>query len=90
MQSHPAVRESLVFGLEDFEVQELISAVVSVNPGHEVTEEEIKSFVNDKVIDFKKIRGPIIFKNDIPRNSVGKLMRRELRTWGKRQAESQK
>ena len=39
--------------------------------------EEIKKFVNDKItIDFKKIRGDIIIRDNIPRNSNGKMLRK--------------
>lgn len=36
MQSHPAVQESLVFGRPDPTVQEIVSAVVVLNPGFNV------------------------------------------------------
>ena len=32
-------------------------------------------------VDYKKIRGDIIIRDEIPRNSVGKLLRREMRKW---------
>jgi len=47
-----------------------------------VTEEELKKFVNDQTkVDFKKIRGSIIFRDELPRNNVGKLVRRHMREW---------
>ena len=36
-------------------------------------------------IDYKKIRGDIIIKDSIPRNSNGKLLRREMRKWAEEQ-----
>lgn len=89
LQTHPAVKEALVFGVEDHEVQELISAVISLNPGAKVTAEEIRDHVNNQVIDFKKIRGPVIFRDVIPRNSVGKLVRREMRNWAQNEYANQ-
>ena len=86
LQEIPSVRESLVFGFEDPNVQELISAVIVVNPGQTLTEQEVLDHVNNKVVDFKKIRGPILFRETIPRNSVGKLVRKEMRTWAQNQA----
>merc|ERR1712154_685523 len=54
LQSHPAVLESLVFGLPDPHVQELFSAAVVLKPGHtHVKEEDLKDFVNERVIEFK-------------------------------------
>ncbi len=52
----------------------------------QVTEAELCDFVNNQVTDFKRIRGGIIFRKEIPRNSVGKLVRRQMREWAKSQA----
>ena len=44
--------------------------------------DDIKNYVNDRIkIDYKKIRGDIIIRDEIPRNSNGKLLRREMRKW---------
>ena len=49
-----------------------------------MSENDLKDYVNCKVIDYKKIRGEIIFRNEIPHNSVGKLLRREMRLWAEK------
>ena len=49
-----------------------------------MSEEELIEFVNSKVNDFKKIRGGIIFRDAIPRNTVGKLMRKKMRDWAEK------
>lgn len=80
MQRHPAVKESLAFGKEDPTVQELVSFAVVKNQGFEdVTEEELISYLDAEVTDFKRIRGGLTFMESLPRNSVGKLTRRVLR-----------
>ena len=38
------------------------------------------------MIDYKKIRGGVIFTDEIPRNNVGKLMRRRMREWAEKLA----
>ena len=85
LQKHPAVYECLVFGRPEPSVQELICAVVSLKQGMEASEEELTEFVNSKVTDYKHIRGGMIFREKLPRNSVGKLLRRELRAWAREQ-----
>jgi len=82
LQSHPDIIECLVYGKKDPYVQELISAVVVKKKNSKVTEKELKEFVNDRIkTDFKKIRGSIIFRDELPRNNVGKLVRRKMREW---------
>lgn len=86
LQTHPQVEESLVFGKKSPMVQELISAVVVLKKGSDVTPDELREYVNSRVtIDYKQIRGDIIFKEEIPHNSVGKLLRRQMRAWAEAQ-----
>ena len=89
LQTHPLVRESLVFGIKDPSVQELISAVVVLNSSNaDISEQDLKSFVDARVnADFKRLRGRVIFRDSLPRNTVGKLLRRDMRAWAERQAE---
>ena len=42
-------------------------------------------YVNNQVTDYKRIRGGILFRKDIPRNSVGKLVRKQMRDWARKQ-----
>ena len=51
----------------------------------QVTEKELLDFFNNQVPNFKKIRGGIIFRNEIPRNPIGKLLRRNMRDWAESQ-----
>ena len=88
LQTHPAVKESLVFGIKEPTVQELISAVVVLNDNHkDVKDRDIIEYVNQRVdADFKKIRGKVLFREKLPRNSMGKLLRREMRRWAENEA----
>jgi len=83
LQAHPGVAECMVFGLPDPKVQELFSAAVVLKAEHKkVTPDELKSFVNGQVsVDFKKLRGPVILTDTLPRTALGKLKRREMREW---------
>ena len=56
----------------------------------QVTETELIKFVNSQVIEYKKIRGGIIFRDTIPRNNVGKLVRRKMREWAEQEAQADK
>lgn len=52
--------------------------------GKKISKEEIKSFVKSKVASYKQIRGGVIFVDAIPKNSSGKILRRELRDASKK------
>ena len=49
----------------------------------QATEDEIRGYVNSRIEeDYKKIRGPILFRNDpIPKNHMGKMARKEMKEW---------
>lgn len=86
LMSHHAVQDCLIFGRKDAKVQELVTAVVVLKPNKlQVNEQELLTFFNVQVPDFKRIRGGIIFREKIPRNVIGKLLRREMRDWAEKQ-----
>ncbi len=88
MQRHEAVKESLAFGRPDPRVQEIITMVVVLNPNYEESkelEQQLIEHVNSQVTDYKRIRGGVIFRKTIPRNSVGKLVRKKMRDWARDQ-----
>ena len=76
--SHEAVEDVAVFGKPEASVQELVTALVVRKEGFEVTEDDMKKLVNDKVDDHKKIRGGVHFVKKIPRNPQGKILRKSL------------
>lgn len=78
--THPAVKEAAVIGIPDEQHGELPRAYVVKKGGMEsVSDEEIHAFVNQKVSSHKRINGGIEFRPSIPRNNLGKILRRELR-----------
>ena len=44
------------------------------------TAEDIHSFINERVSDHKKIRGGIVFLDQIPRSPAGKILKKDLKT----------
>ena len=76
----PGVKEVCVFGIHDPLVQERVAAAVVKTAGSNVTEEDIIGFVDEKVDDFKRIRGGVFFVDTpLPRTMVGKLRRKDVR-----------
>ncbi len=56
----------------------------------QVTVEELTEHVNRQVADHKMIRGGVLIRESIPRNSMGKLVRRTMRKWALEQFEKKK
>jgi fatty-acyl-CoA synthase len=78
LYTHPAVAEVAVIALPDEKWVEAVSAVVSLKAGASVTEEELINFAKGKIAPFK-VPKYIFFKQELPRNTAGKLLKRELR-----------
>ena len=76
--SHPGIIEAGVFGKPDPLVQEYITAAVIKAPGSAVTEQDIIDLVDKNVDDAKKLRGGVVFVENLPRNPIGKIQRRKL------------
>jgi long-chain acyl-CoA synthetase len=77
LRSHPAVSEAAVVGVPDERLGEEVRAYVSLRPGANATEQEIIDFVKDRVAAYKYPRS-VVFVDDIPKNSEGKILKREL------------
>jgi len=77
---HPAVLETAVVGIPHEYRGETVKAFVALKPGFQgkVTEQEIIDFCKDKLATFKVPRY-VEFIDAIPKNVVGKALRRVLR-----------
>jgi len=76
--AHEGVSDCGVVGVADFNCGELPRAYV-VRRDESLTAEELHSYVNERVISYKRLRGGIKFVDKIPRNPTGKILRRELK-----------
>jgi 4-coumarate--CoA ligase len=50
-----------------------------------VSEEEVKKWVADRLAQYKQLRGGVVFVDEIPKNAIGKFLRRELRERAKKE-----
>jgi acyl-CoA synthetase (AMP-forming)/AMP-acid ligase II len=76
---HPAVRETAVFGIPHEKWGETPLAAVILNKSEEISEEELKDWINDQVeAKFQRVF-KVVFMEDFPRNVAGKTLKREMR-----------
>jgi fatty-acyl-CoA synthase len=76
--THPAVSEVAAIAVPDPKWIEAIAAVVVLRQGKEATEAELLDHARQHLAAFK-VPKRIIFADDLPRNTAGKLLKRELR-----------
>ena len=74
---HPGVAEAAVIGVPHEELGEEVRAVVALKEGETATEEEIISFVKERVAQYKYPRS-VLFMDDLPKTATGKILKREL------------
>ncbi len=75
---HPAIAECAVIGLPSTKYGEDIAAVVVLKSGKEASEEELQAHVSKYVTKFK-IPSTVIFMPFLPKNPVGKILKKDLR-----------
>ncbi|KAG8337934.1 hypothetical protein J6590_012484 [Homalodisca vitripennis] len=81
LQTHPAVQEAAVVSKPHVsDTQHPIAFVVS-KLGTVVTEQQILDFVDERVEDYKRLRGGVRFLDVLPRTIIGKVVRKTLRDY---------
>lgn len=58
---------------------ELPRAYVVAKQGSDLTEEEVKAYVAERLASYKRIEGGVVFVDAIPKNASGKILKRSLR-----------
>jgi fatty-acyl-CoA synthase len=76
--THPAVSEVAVVGLPDDKWIEAVTAFVVLRSGHAVDEATLVALARDHLAPYK-LPKKVVFVDSLPRNTAGKLLKRELR-----------
>jgi len=74
---NPKVLEAGVAGVPDPYRGETVKAWVVVRPGETLTEEEVKAWCTERLAKYK-VPTLVEFRTELPKTTVGKILRREL------------
>jgi len=78
LRTHPKVEEAAVIGIPDEEWGEQPRAIVVLKQGETATAEDIIEHCRANLSSFKRPRS-VVFTNELPRNPMGKVLKRVLR-----------
>ena len=79
LYAHPAVAEAAVIGKPDDKLGEEVVAFIAVQPGADVTAEELIAYCKERLAAYKYPR-EIRFVDELPKGPTGKILKKELRT----------
>ncbi|MBG6071131.1 MULTISPECIES: benzoate-CoA ligase family protein [unclassified Polaromonas] len=78
LSQHPAILEAAVIGAPDGEGLTKTKAYVVLKSGRQVSEDELKTFVKERLAPYKYPRS-IEFLSELPKTATGKIQRFKLR-----------
>ena len=78
IHAHPKVNECAVIGVPDDEWGEVPVCVVVLKKGEKAEPEELIEYCRAELASYKRPRS-VIFLDELPRNPMGKVLKRELR-----------
>lgn len=81
LYTHPGVLETAVLGIPHTDLGEEVAAVVVVRPGTEVSADELRQFVRERVAPYKYPR-VIRFVDELPKTAAGKIFKRGIKIEG--------
>jgi long-chain acyl-CoA synthetase len=78
LYEHPAIAEAAVVGVPHPELGEEVAAVITLKPGAEATEDEVRGFVKSQVAPYKYPR-VVRIVDALPKGPTGKILKTEIR-----------
>jgi acyl-coenzyme A synthetase/AMP-(fatty) acid ligase len=77
LAAHPDVAETAVLGVDDEQYGQRLAAFVVLRPGASADVDELKQHVRNNLANYKVPRELVVL-DELPRNSTGKIARRDL------------
>jgi acyl-CoA synthetase (AMP-forming)/AMP-acid ligase II len=78
LHTHPEIEEAAVIGMPDVEWGERVMAILVRKPGSLLSADEIIAWCHQRLASFKKPE-LVHFVSELPRNPLGKVLRKDLR-----------
>lgn len=78
LYAHDSVLEAAVLGVQNNDLGEEVAAAVVLRDGTEVTAEELRQFVRERVAPYKYPR-IIKIMDELPKTAAGKILKREIK-----------
>ena len=78
LNCHPKIEEACVIAVADDEFGQQPFACCVLKEGKVCTAEEVMEFCRERIASFKRPRG-VVFVDALPRNPMGKILRKKLR-----------
>lgn len=79
LYDHPAVMDAALVGIPHKTLGEEPGAVVTLKPDASATEDELRAFVAERLAAFKVPKRVIFWRETLPRNANGKIIKSDLR-----------
>ena len=78
LMSHPAVEDAAIIGIPDVQWGERVRSVIVPRKDSTVTGQELIDYCHQRLASFKKPES-VVFVDELPRNPLGKVLKRVLR-----------
>jgi acyl-CoA synthetase (AMP-forming)/AMP-acid ligase II len=78
IQALPEVREAAAIGIPDRKKGEVVAVFVLLREGAGLTEEALLAAIREQIAHFK-LPKKIVFVEEFPRNSAGKILKKNLK-----------
>ncbi|MGA7876283.1 MAG: long-chain fatty acid--CoA ligase [Desulfoferrobacter sp.] len=89
LYEHPKVLDAVTVGVPDPYRGETVKAFIVPKPGEEITEKEIIQFCKTRLAAYK-VPKSVEFRESLPKTTVGKVLRKELRREAIKEQEDKK
>ncbi|KAK5643334.1 hypothetical protein RI129_007179 [Pyrocoelia pectoralis] len=79
MRHHPDIADVAVIGVSHDKFGEVPKAFVVPKHDSKITSTDIQEYVNNRVVNYKRLVGGVVFIESVPKSPAGKILKKELK-----------